>query len=493
MTTLADILAGKTPAPAPTFTDVAPATTPFPVVDLALPLYDFQREAVEHALRPTKGAPYAYCGLEMGLGKTPVGISVIASHHGAKGGRALVVVPPSLRLNWQREFGKFAPWLSVAVLTGTKPDVLPDVDVLIIGDSTIVHWADALKGRIDCLIVDEAHRHKNGKSKRAIALANIASTVRGAVVLLSGTPIPNGRHIEWASQIDVLGKQAWNDIGGLGTFWGRFCPKVDHWGGRGNAESDVLHSLLVGSWFFYRRRDAVIDLPNKGRSGVAMQCEGKAMRDYIRAENDLIAWLADEGFDTRGAERAEALVRLGKLRYLGGMAKVNAIVERTKEVLDDSTGGVFVVAEHKDVMDALLIKLAKYNPVTVRGGMNDSAKQEAVDAFCDGTSRVLVGQITSAGVGLTLHGDGLNHHVIVAQLPWTPADLRQAEDRLHRIGQTNDVMVEVALAHIDGRWTIDERLWSMLETKHFATGVVLEGVGENLLEDIQTGVLDSYR
>lgn len=490
MTTLADLLAGNAPAPAPTFTDVAPIS----IVDLALPLMDFQQEAVEHALRPVQGAPYAFLALDMGLGKTPCGISVIASCHKAQGGKHLVVVPPSLRLNWEREFGKFAPWLSVAVLTGTKPSALPDVDVLIIGDSTLVHWALALKGNVNSLIVDESHRHKDAKSKRAKALADIASTVQGARVLLSGTPTPNGRHIELAGQIEILGKRAWNDIGGVGTFWGRFCPKVDAWGGRGNAEGDILHQFMVESWLFRRKRGDVIELPNKGRSGVSMDCTGKASEDYIFAENDLIKWLSDQGRDTRGAERAKALVRMNTLRRLAGEAKVQAVVEHVMELLEDGNGGVFVVAEHRDVMDRLMLGLAKYAPVSVQGGMSEESKLDAVDAFTSGASRVMVGQIIAAGVGLTLHGNGLNHRVVVAQLPWTPADLRQAEDRLHRIGQTHDVEVEVALAHIDGRWTIDERLWGMLEAKNFATGEVIDGTGDFLLDDgIVDGVLESYR
>jgi hypothetical protein len=484
MTTLADLLAGTTPAPAPAIT-----ITP---VDLALPLLDFQQEAVAHALRPTTGAPYAYLALDMGLGKTPCGIAIAASTVAAGLRPVLVVVPPSLRTNWVREFAKFAPWLSVTTLTGTKPGDLPDADVLVIGDSTIAHWVDALTGRVGALVVDEAHRHKN-KSKRSAALAAIAGPVQGPRVLLSGTPTPNGRHIELAPQIEILGNRAWNDIGGKGTFWHRFCPKTDSWGGRGNAEGHILHEMMTGSWMMRRRRDDVVELPNKGRSGVSMDCNGRASKAYVAAEEDLIAWLASEGRDPRGAERAEALVRLTTLRRLAGEAKVDAIVEHVKEVLDEQPGGVFVVAEHKDVMDRLMMGLARYNPVDVRGGMSDDAKQASVDAFVSGQSRVLVGQIIAAGVGLTLHGGGLNHRVIVAQLPWTPADLRQAEDRLHRIGQTHDVEVEVALAHIDGRWTIDERLWGMLEGKNFATGEVIDGQGDYLLSDIHEGLLDSYR
>lgn len=485
MTTLADILAGSAPAPTSTGLTITP-------VDLALPLLDFQQEAVAHALRDTARAPYAYLALDMGLGKTPCGIGVVASAQAVGITPALVVVPPSLRTNWVREFAKFAPWLDVAVITGTKVTEVPSADVLIIGDSTLTHWAETLTGRIGALVVDEAHRHKN-KSKRSSALATIAGAVQGPRVLLSGTPTPNGRHIELAPQIDVLGGRAWDDIGGKGRFWGRFCPKVDSWGGRGNAYGDELHEALVGSFMMRRRRDDVIDLPNKGRSGLSLECIGRYARDYVHAENDLINWLSEAGRNTRGAERAEALVKLTTLRQLAGLAKVKSAIEHASDLLDEHEGGVFIVAEHSDVMDLLVMGLAKYNPVAIRGGMTDAQKTEAVDAFNSGESRVLVGQIISAGVGLTLHGNGLNHRVLVVQLPWTPADLRQAEDRLHRIGQTNDVEVEVGLAHIEGRWTIDERLWGMLEAKNFATGEVIDGEGDYLLGDVQEGLLDTYR
>ena len=83
--------------------------------------------------------------------------------------------------------------------------------------------------------------------------------------------------------------------------------------------------------------------------------------------------------------------------------------------------------------------------------------------------------------------------MVIAQLPWTPADLLQAEDRLHRIGQTNDVEIEICMAAIEGRWTIDERLWGQLEAKAFNACEVTDGEAEVLLEDIQGGVLDSYR
>jgi len=140
-----------------------------------------------------------------------------------------------------------------------------------------------------------------------------------------------------------------------------------------------------------------------------------------------------------------------------------------------------------------MIKLSKHNPVAIRGGQSDKAKTASVDAFTSGKSRVLIGQITAASTGFTLHGGGLNNRVIIAQLPWTPADLRQAEDRLHRIGQTSDVLVEVALCHVDDRETIDERLFGQLEAKQYSTGRLIDGEGDVLIDEIFDGLLDSYR
>jgi SNF2 family DNA or RNA helicase len=107
----------------------------------------------------------------------------------------------------------------------------------------------------------------------------------------------------------------------------------------------------------------------------------------------------------------------------------------------------------------------------------------------------MVGQIISAGTGLTLTGNGVNQNYrgVIAQLPWNPASLKQAEDRLHRISQTLDVHITIPLCHIEGCETIDERLWSVLEEKAFSTGILIDGQGEVLLEQIQNGVLDSYR
>lgn len=486
-------------------------------VETALPLMDFQRETVQSIL--ASGRHYAYVGHPMGLGKTPIGLSLAASWVKAGLRPILVVVPPSLRLTWVKAVEKFTPWLSVEVLKGKKPPEgmteLPDTDLLILGDSSLkavhnkhagynepkwepVGWAQFLMGRVAGLLVDEAHRHKNN-SGRGRAIGLVANSLGDAPrVAMSGTPTPNGRHEELPNQIEILGDGAWLDIGGKGQFWNYYAPKKDSYGGRTSQHGPELHAAMSSTWFYRRKREEVIELPNKGRSDLYLEGSGRFMKEYIKAEDDLIEYLKDkqDGKVTDNQIRAEALIRLNVLRRLAGAAKVPALLDHVKELLSDTeNGGVFIVAEHHNVMEDIAIGLQRYDPAWVMGGMSDQEKQDEQDAFNSGETRVMIGQITAAGVGLTLHGDGRNRRVVVAQLPWTPAELVQAEDRLYRIGQTRDVEVEIGLCvnPTTNRLTVDERLWTTLEDKNFNAGMLNDGEGEYLLRQIQDSVLDSYR
>ena len=473
---------------------------------LAVPLLPHQKEAVRFALDRKQ----AYLALDMGLGKTACAVAVIESSRLIGDSPALIVIPPSLRTTWVKELAKFAPHLKVHVIRGMRTYALPPADVYIIGDSIIREWTDitdpnSLHNKIVVLIVDEAHRVKNSGSGRTKAVIELSKTVRGVKVLMSGTPSPNGRNMEMGSQIEILGKTAWDAVGGKGKFWGYYCPverddkgRLNRFGKRANVDSLGLNEAMSSSFMMRMRREAVLDLPYKGRSAVHIEGKGKAVNDYMLAEEDLVAYLAGEGLEWRGAARNEALVKLTTMRRLAGECKIRGVVEHVRELLietayDDVPMGIFVVAEHHSVMSGILEGLEKYGAVAYNGTMNDSEKAEAVESFISGNARVMVGQIKSAGLGLTLHGSGRNRRVVIAQLPWSPADIQQAEDRLHRIGQTSDVEVEICLSSIDNVWTVDERLWSLLETKAFSAGELIDGKGEFLLEEIQDSVIDTYR
>jgi superfamily II DNA/RNA helicase len=145
------------------------------------------------------------------------------------------------------------------------------------------------------------------------------------------------------------------------------------------------------------------------------------------------------------------------------MAKVDKVVEHVISALESSEK-VVLFAHHHDVVEALIKALAHYGCVVVTGetpkdGSGVGTRQYAVDKFQNNPDcRVFIGSIGAAGVGLTLTASS---HVIFAELPLRPADLTQAEDRTHRIGQKGSVLSEILV--FDG--SVDAHIARMLVEK----------------------------
>jgi hypothetical protein len=86
--------------------------------------------------------------------------------------------------------------------------------------------------------------------------------------------------------------------------------------------------------------------------------------------------------------------------------------------------------------------------------------------------------MTAAGTGITLTPCS---DVVFAELQWTPGLMFQCEDRVHRIGQENSVLIRYLLA----RGTFDDTVWNMLQKKLSVIGKTLEGTAENSKMDFE--------
>ena len=86
--------------------------------------------------------------------------------------------------------------------------------------------------------------------------------------------------------------------------------------------------------------------------------------------------------------------------------------------------------------------------------LRDDVRENAKEAFQknDSTARIFVSTRPSLAVGATLTRAS---RVVFNDLPWNMADIQQGEDRTHRIGQINPVVVH---------WVVAEN--SELDSKH---------------------------
>jgi hypothetical protein len=359
------------------------------------------------------------------------------------------------------------------------------INVLIINYDIAHAWRPLIDQiEWDVLIADEAHALKNPKAARTQAVLGggdhepIKATQR---VLLTGTPIVN-RPIELWPLVQALDPQ------GLGAnFFGfakRYCAGHRNrfgWDFSGASHLDELQDRLRGSIMVRRlKSDVLKELPAKRRQLVPIEATGalakvagrmdaaweraeleaerlRAMAEMAKAEGEKSYKRAVENLSSH--QRA-AFAELSKVRHELALAKVPAVIEHAKDLLETADKLVIMV-HHQDVAQQVHDDLhaAGYGPVMVHGAVSLDQRQRAVDAFQTlPAARVFVGTIRAAGVGLTLTASST---VLFGELDWVPGNVSQAEDRCHRIGQTNSVLVQHLV--VDG--SLDARLAQVLVDK----------------------------
>jgi SWI/SNF-related matrix-associated actin-dependent regulator 1 of chromatin subfamily A len=449
-------------------------------IELALPLLPYQRAGVKYALETRR----TLITDAMGLGKTCQGIA-LAVDTAMRKRKTLVVVPPHLRLQWVKEFSRFAPHLSVATVTGRKPYALPKCDVLVIGDSVVEAWSIKLENKFHTLIVDEAQSIKNEKAGRTKGVLHVARSIPqdGMVILMSGTLTPN-RPSELLSPLRIIGRLD-NVFGSRKQFLMRYCdyrvvngfPNTN-----GAINTTELHNILRGTCMVRRRKEDVLtDLPSKRRAQVDVELSPDDIRAYRKAEDDFLLWVFQQyGREAwQRASKAEIITKMNRLRQMLGVAKVRHVVEHVRNLLSEDEQ-VVLFAYHREALVALRAAFMNDGVVMVAGGSSPENKQRSVEKFMNGEARVFIGQYQSAGSGLNLT---CASHVVLAEMPWSPSDGQQAEDRCHRIGVVHPVVAWWITAVDLTKPTIDMRMWGLLNSKAEVASAVMDGWGESLNAD----------
>lgn len=188
----------------------------------------------------------------------------------------------------------------------------------------------------------------------------------------------------------------------------------------------------------------------------------------------------EEAAQRRKEMAAQKKALLMELFRRSGQAKLPAIERRVNTLLGRSPdasehadkpfhGKLLIFAHHRSVLDAIASgSLRDVAHIRIDGSTPAKERQARVNRF-QNEADVLVAllSITAAGVALTLTAAS---RVIFAELYWTPAALLQAEDRVHRIGQTSEVVIEYLLADD----SVDDVLWPCIQHKMLLLGELFE-------------------
>ena len=413
----------------------------------------FQRAGIAYA----NGRKNVLIADDMGLGKTIQAIGVSNADDSARS--VLVLCPSSLRLNWGREWKKWCvKGLSVGVYqTGAK--TLPQTDVVILNYDNLKKFIAAIHARSwDILVCDEAHALKNPKTQRTKLVLGAKKEQVAAIgarrkVFLTGTPILN-RPIELWPLANALAPDVFSS---WSNYVFRYCAAYNSRYGldvTGSSNLDELQNVLRANFMVRRlKKDVLTELPAKQRQVIELPCEDKSVTrernaaaaiesrlEALRVNVELAKCGSDDEYETavdalrEGASAAFA--EMAVLRHETALAKVPAVIEHLTEAVE--SGKVICFAHHRDVIRAIVDAFPGCVVVTGETSLND--RQAAVDKFQgDPACRLFVGNIQAAGVGLTLTASS---HVVFAELDWTPAMISQAEDRAHRIGQRDSVLVQ---------------------------------------------------
>ena len=450
-------------------------------------LLNFQKEGLDFLLKSSGNALLAD---EMGLGKTVETLAYLASEKQAY--PALVIAPLVTLNNWQREIAKFLKRKSrngkivendipsSTIIRQGKAAEIGKYDFYII-NYELLHKRldDLLKLDVKTIVCDEVQNLRSKTTKKYDAVKKLTSheSVKFRIGL-SGTPIYNRGSEIWPI-VDILRP------GLLGNYT-EFCEYFCYVNEKGKAivlenKRESLRKQLQKYVMLRRKKSDVLkELKDKVRYKEVIDAD----RNYYVNELGKI-W---EKFEV---EQKDAKTKFDKSssyqraiqseRQAAGVAKVPHVINFVKNIMEIDES-VVVFCHHRAIHQLLHEKLSEFSPVSIIGGQSDKFRQEQIDMFQSGQSKLMIAGLRAGNVGINLTRA---KYVIFAELDWSPAIHRQAEDRLHRIGQKNTVFAY----YLIGNGTLDDHVADILVDKSYEIDSIIDGTNEDFENKEKAGLI----
>lgn len=445
---------------------------------------------------------------EMGLGKTIQVIGFLAYLNSQNlPGPFLIVAPLSTLSNWLSEFKSWAPQLKTLQYYGSAKDrktlrsKLANSDIIITSYEIVMSDAKFLaRTEWKYVIVDEGHRLKNVNCKLMKVLKRFSSANR---MLLTGTPLQNNLMELW-SLLNFLMPSVFTDIEIFHTWFEQgnsFGEEEEH------TIVNSLHSILRP--FVLRRLKSEVNLPLPKKREYVIYCDLSPFQQELYGhllKGDGKEYLRGVLYEQCGRKRRKLDGDIKHMEtQLRGKSFSNIVMQlrqacnspymffdpwsngdKVDERIEESSGKLKLLYQfmkhlqgHKVLLFSQFTTMldviedwARFRDIStcrIDGSTPQEVRQNLVDNFNqpDSEYRLFLLSTRAGGQGINLMGADT---VIIFDSDWNPQQDLQAMDRVHRIGQENNVLV---FRFITGE-TIEETLLAKAREKLELGNLVIE-------------------
>ncbi|KAL6120714.1 hypothetical protein NUSPORA_02507 [Nucleospora cyclopteri] len=397
-------------------------------------LLNFQKLAVEFALN--RGGRVLLAD-DMGLGKTVQALAV-ANYYCVEF-PMLIVAPASLLHAWREAVETFLNEEATII----REQIDFGARISVISYNLASTFSEVIRDRkYNVIICDECHYLKSKKTKRTQQLLPVLQK-SSRLIMISGTPALS-RPLELYATLCALKCNLFSSFMEYGV---RYCNgrKVrNYYDFKGSSNSEELLFIMEKEFMIKRSKEQVLgDLPLKTRKQIILECK------------------KDQCTETRGGLFGNKVDQDIMQLYTEAVEKKKGAVLKYIEEMVKKGKKFLVYAHHQSMLDGIEehLKATGIQYIRMDGKVASAKRHVLVEEFQTKEEiKIAVLSLTACSTGLTLTA---GKAVVFAELYWNPGTLMQAEDRVHRIGQSENVEIH----YLVGKNTIDEVVWPLLSKK----------------------------